>query len=110
MGSGCQLGAVSYICGNNGEGRAERIELTHPLCILCKSEAQTPQWDISMSTSVSSQGFGVKAWWVKGEVAEVASQPKNMSFLFSSIAGLDFAITVWIASWAVDVRLREKES
>lgn len=72
----------------------ERVELTHPLRILCKSEAQTPQWDISMSTSVSSQGFGVKAWWVRGEVAEVASQPWNISCLLSSTAGLDSAIAV----------------
>ncbi len=72
----------------------ERIELTHPLRILCKSEAQTPQCDISMSTSVSCQDFGVKAWWVRGEVAEVASQPRNTSLLLSSIAGMDSAIAV----------------
>lgn len=101
---------MAYICGNRGEGRAERIELTHPLRILCKSEAQTPQWDISMSRSVSSQGFGVKVWWVRGEVAEVASQPESLSSWLSSIAGFDFAVTVWIASWAVDIRSSEKQS
>ena len=40
----------------------------------------------------------------------MASQPRNMSCLLSSIAGLDFAIAVCIASWAVDVRFWEKES
>lgn len=43
------------------------------------SDAQTPQWVILMSTSVSAQGFGVKTRWVMGDVGEVACQPWKVS-------------------------------
>ena len=40
-----------------------------------RSEKQRPQWVMAMSTSVSSQVFGVKGDQVRGEVGEWASQP-----------------------------------
>ena len=39
------------------------------------SEAQTPQCDILISTSVSSHAFGSKAWNFKGELASMAIHP-----------------------------------
>ena len=68
---------------------------THPLRKVCKSDAQTPQCDTAMSTSVSCQRFGVKACRVRAEVAELASQPEKLSsscllsllLLSSSITG-----------------------
>lgn len=83
-----------FFYGKNAEvdGRG----LTHPLRKVCKSEAQTPQWVILMSTSVSSKGLGVKAWWVRGDVAEVASQPWKTSRLLSPTAGSGLALSILI--------------
>lgn len=61
--------------GAEGEGG----KVTQPLRILWRSDAQTPQWVILMSTSVSAQGLGVKARCVRGEVGEVACQPWKVS-------------------------------
>ena len=47
----------------------------HPERSVQRSEKQTPQWVMAMSTSVSSQALGVKGPQVRGEVGEWASQP-----------------------------------
>ena len=52
---------------------------TQPLRILWRSDAQTPQWVILISTSVSAHGLGVKARCDRGEVGEVACQPWKVS-------------------------------
>ena len=64
--------------------------LTQPLRRVCMSEAQTPQCEIWMSTSVSSHSFGLKAWNSIGEVASVANQPWKRAPSLPIYPGLDY--------------------
>ncbi len=84
-GGGCSYPTqTGYLVGPQPERRVQR------------SEKQTPQWVMAMSTSVSSQVLGVKGDQVRGEVGEWASQPwkvvgGSVSFgsLVRDVVGLD---------------------